>query len=72
MRSFMKINPSRNGKITLPLTDVGKSAQVESFSMANMSFKAIRENKICTKCFEFTVRTWVNVQNFQKLDLRKF
>ena len=56
MRSFAKIKPSRNGEITLLFTDIGKSCPShEFFNFANMSFNAIRENKILTKISEFTV-----------------
>ena len=36
---------------SLSFTDVGKS----SFYFSNMSFNAIRENKILAKMYEFTV-----------------
>ena len=43
MRCFVKIKFSRNAEITLSFTDV------------NMSFNAIRENKILAKISGFTV-----------------
>ena len=49
-RNFVKIKPSRNGVIILSVTD-----EVANFNVANMSFNAIRENKILTKLCEFTV-----------------
>ena len=55
MRSFVKIKPSRIGDITLSVTDIGKSYPVRDFYVANMSFNAIRENKIHAKISEFTV-----------------
>ena len=55
MRSFMKIKFSRNAQITLSFTDIGKSCDVAIFNAANMSFNAIRENKILAKISGFTV-----------------
>ena len=55
MRSFVKINPSRNNEITFSATDNGKHALVSNFGDANMSFKSIRENKILAKISGFTV-----------------
>ena len=52
---LFKINRSRNGKTTLSFIDVGKSCLNGIFNVANMSFNAIRENKILSKIFEFTV-----------------
>ena len=48
---------SRNGKITLPFTDVDKSyiLQFQFFYLANMSFNAIRDNKILARISEFIV-----------------
>ena len=51
MRFFEKIKPSRNGKITLLFTDVVKSCPICDFNVANMSFNAIRENKILGKIY---------------------
>ena len=47
MRSFVKIKLLRNGKITLSFIDKGH--------ITNMSFNAIRENKVLAKISEFTV-----------------
>ena len=55
MRSFVKIEPSRIGEITLSITDTGKSCPVSDFNVANVSFNAVRENKILAKISEFTV-----------------
>ena len=56
MRSFVKIKPSRNGKITLSFIDKGKSCLIrEFFHITNMSFNTIRENKVFAKISEFTV-----------------
>ena len=52
---FREIKSSRNGKIILSFTDIGKHALVSNFNVANMSY-AIRENKILVKISEFTVR----------------
>ena len=43
LRNFVKINPIRNGEITL--TDVGS----QFFFFTNMSFNSTRENKILAK-----------------------
>ena len=55
MRSIVKLKPSRNGEITMSFTvDVGKSCpKSRFFSVANMSFNAIRENKNLAKISEF-------------------
>ena len=53
MRSIVKIY-SRNAEITLLLIYV-YYALVANFSVANMSFNAIRENKILAKISGFTV-----------------
>ena len=46
MQSFVNLKPSPNGETTLSFTDVGKSCHCpEFFSVANMSFNAIRKNK---------------------------
>ena len=47
----MKINSSGNGEITLWLTML----QSQIRKVENMSFNGIRENKIISKFFEFTV-----------------
>ena len=56
MRSFVKIKPSRNGKITLSFIDIGTSCPSRFFfHITNISFNAIRENKILAKISESTV-----------------
>ena len=55
VRSFAIIKPSRMDDITLSFTDIGKSCPVRDFFVANVSFSAIRENKILAKISEFTV-----------------
>ena len=55
MRSLVKIKSSKNGKITLSLTDIGESCPSHEFDVANMSFNAARENKIPAKMSDFTV-----------------
>ena len=56
MRSFVKIKPSRNGKLTLSFINIGKSClSCDFFHITNMSFNAIRENKILAKISESTV-----------------
>ena len=55
MRSFVKIKPSQIDDITMSFTDIGKSCPVRDFYVANVSFSAIRENKILAKICEFTV-----------------
>ena len=52
MRSFVRIQSSRIGYITLSFIDIGES---RPFKVANMCFNAIRENKIHAKISEFTV-----------------
>ena len=48
----MKIKTLQNGEITLSFTDLGKyMAKSWIFNVANMSYNAIRENKILTKIF---------------------
>ena len=50
MRSFVKIKSSRNGEITLSISDIGKSNIIAKFfDIAILSFNAIRENKILAK-----------------------
>ena len=46
---FGKIKSSRNAEITLSFTDIGKSCHSRVFSVANVYFNAIRENKILVK-----------------------
>ena len=53
MRSFVKIKSSGNAEITLSFTDICKSCPSRDFT--NMSFNAIRENKILAKIYGFTV-----------------
>ena len=56
LQSFMKIKPSQNSEVTLSFNKVGISCpSCEFFNVANMSFIAIRENKILAKISEFTV-----------------
>ena len=55
MRSFVKTKPSQIGDITLSFTDIGKTCPVHDFYVTNVSFNAIRENKILAKISEFTV-----------------
>ena len=56
MRSFVKIKLSRNGKITLSFIDIGESCHNRDFfHITDMSFNAIRENKILAKISESTV-----------------
>ena len=54
-RNFVKINPSRNEKITLSFTDLVNHALVTIFIEVNISFNAVCVNKTLTKIFEFTV-----------------
>ena len=50
MRSFVKIKPSQNGKITLSFTDIVNHALVAFFFyVANMTSNAIRENNFSRK-----------------------
>ena len=51
VQSFVKIKSSHNGEITLSFTDIGKACHSPEFQMSlrNMSFNAIRENKILAK-----------------------
>ena len=55
MRSFVKIKSSRNAEITLSFTNIGKSWPSRIYIVTNMSFNAIRENKILAKISGFTV-----------------
>ena len=45
MRSFVKINHSRNRENTLSFTDVGELCPSRNIYVASMSFSAIRENE---------------------------
>ena len=45
MQSFVK-KSSRNGEITLSITDIGKSCPSRELNVASMSFNAIRKNKM--------------------------
>ena len=54
MISIEKIKSSLNDAITLSFVDIAKS-RPRIFNKANMSFKAIRENKILSKIFKFTL-----------------
>ena len=53
----MKIKSSQNGEVTLSFTNISKSCPYKSriVDVANMSFNAIRENKILVKISEFAV-----------------
>ena len=44
--SFLKTKPLRNGKLSLPFTDVGLQIMIQSrfFIITNMSFNIFREN----------------------------
>ena len=56
MQSFVKINPSRIGKITLSFINIGKSClSCEFFHITNMSFNAILEYENLAKISESTV-----------------
>ena len=56
MPSFVKMKPSPNGKITMSFIDIGKTClSRDFFHITNMSFNAIRENKILAKISESTV-----------------
>ena len=50
-----KIKSSRNGEIILPFTDIGESCPSRDFLTSQMSFNAIRENRILAKISEFIV-----------------
>ena len=57
-RSFVKIKSSRNGEITLPFTDVGKSCSSrELLASHTCTFVVYRysKSKIIAKISEFTV-----------------
>ena len=55
MRSFLKIKPSRNGKVILSFTDIGISCPSSEFLTSQICLNAISKNKILTKCSGFTV-----------------
>ena len=55
MRSFVKIKLTRIGDIILTFTVRVNHALFAIFYVANVSFNAIRENKILGKISEFTV-----------------
>ena len=55
MRSFAKIKPLGNGENTLSFTDVVIMPNLQIFNVENISFYAIRENKILAKISEFNV-----------------
>ena len=59
MRSFVKIESSRNGEITLSFTEKVHHALVASFNAANMSFIAIRENKNSRENFQIYSITYM-------------
>ena len=56
------MKPSRNGEIVLPFTDVGKSCTSCKFLLLqiNMSFNAIRENRVLKIFFEFSTFEYLN------------
>ena len=55
-QSFVKIKPSRIGKITLSFIKLGKYCLCRAtFHITNMSFNAIREIEILTKMSKSTV-----------------
>ena len=60
MRSFVKINPSRNDKITLSFIDIGISCLSREFFTSLICLDAIRENKILAKISESTVYVLTN------------
>ena len=55
MRSFVKFNPREMAILFCHLLMKVNHVIVAIFYVANMSFNAIRENKILAKIFEFTV-----------------
>ena len=61
----MKIRSSRNGEITFNI-DEGKSCHSRDFYIANMSFNAIRENKILAKISELTGTCSNNMSPLQR------
>ena len=50
MRSFVKRKYSRNGEITLKVTDIGKSCPSQEFLRSQICLLTL-----CAKIFEFTV-----------------
>ena len=54
MQSFVKVNHSLSDEITLLFTDIGKLCPYREF-LTNMSFNAIRENKIRAKISNYTL-----------------
>ena len=68
MRSFAKINPSQNGEIILPFTDVRKSIMIQSQNLISQICLLLlfRENKIIAKFSEFTV----HVKLFERVCIR--
>ena len=67
MRSFAKIKPSRNGKITLSFFDIRKYCLSREFFTSLMSFYALRENKILAKISESLTRIY---EHFAKVMLK--
>ena len=59
MRSFVNINLSRYGEITLLFADISKSFPFYEFLALHMSFNALCENKILVKFSEFTVSQYI-------------
>ena len=56
MRSFVKIKSSKSAEITLSFTVICKSCPSREFlSVTNVSFNAVRENKILAMISRFTV-----------------
>ena len=55
MRSFVKLNPREMVNSHCRFLIYVSHALVAIFNVANMSFNAIRENKILAKISEFTV-----------------
>ena len=49
MRIFVEIKSSRNGEITLSISDIGKSYIITKIFNANLSFNSISKNKILAK-----------------------
>ena len=56
MRYFLKIEPSRNGEITMSFTD-------EGMSCLNMSFDAFRENEISESTLPTVRRVLLGTQH---------
>ena len=69
-KGFVKINSSQNSEFTLSFTDISKSCPSGIvFYIANMSFKAIRENKILTKICEIYSTRIMKFCMLQKLQV---